>query len=129
MSRTDRERLGDAALYFDVAANYAATSPLDQRSIDAICMRLAAGIEALNGLPDDVRTALFGDTWRAMWGMRNRIAHTYARVEHDVVLATVRVDVPNIQARIARYLAADAKRIGDPEREAFLKAARARRPG
>ena len=39
-----------------------------------------------------------------MWGMRNRIAHTYARVEEAVVIATVRDDVPEIRSRIRAYL-------------------------
>jgi uncharacterized protein with HEPN domain len=62
-----------------------------------------------------------------MWGMRNRIAHTYSQVEEDVVLATIREDVPGIKDRIAFYLAAEADLVGDPERDAFQKAARARR--
>jgi uncharacterized protein with HEPN domain len=36
--------------------------------------------------------------------MRNRIAHTYSRVEVAVIIATVREDLPEIRARIRAYL-------------------------
>lgn len=104
MSRTDIEHLEDAQNHFTQAVEYGVQEVLDQQAIDAICMRIAAGIDSLNGLHDDLRHHLFGDTWHAMWGMRNRIAHTYALVEASVIIATVRRDVPDIQARIARHL-------------------------
>ena len=104
MSRTTRERLADAALHLDAAIAYAADGPFDEKTIDAICMRISAGIEALNALPPRRRDELFGDQWSAMWGMRNRIAHTYSRVEAAVVIATVRQDLPEISARMRAYL-------------------------
>ena len=104
MSRTPRERLADAALHLDAAIAYAADGPFDEETIDAICMRISAGIEALNALSPSRRNQLFGDQWPAMWGMRNRIAHTYSRVEVAVIIATVRDDLPEIRARICAYL-------------------------
>lgn len=73
--------------------------------LDAICMRISACIEALHGLPEPIREELFGETWHAMWGMRNRIAHTYARVERPVVLATLHDDLPAIRSAIVRFTA------------------------
>lgn len=104
MRRTDRERLHDAVLHFDIASAYAKEGPLDQKSLDAICMRIAAGVDSLNSLSQELRDQLFGEEWYAMWGMRNRIAHTYARVEEEVVVATVHIDLPEIRLRIDRYL-------------------------
>lgn len=104
MSRTARERLADATLHLDAAIAYAADGAFDEKTIDAICMRVSAGIEALNALSPSRRNQLFGDQWPAMWGMRNRIAHTYSRVEVAVIIATVRDDLPEIRARIRAYL-------------------------
>ena len=75
MSRSATERLGDALIHIDKAIEYAA------------------------------RDAMFGDAWPDMWGMRNRIAHTYSTVQPDVVMATVKHDLPGIRSRIADELA------------------------
>ncbi len=104
MSRTTSERLADATRHLDAAIRYAADGRFDEKTIDAICMRISAGIEALNALSPSGREQLFGDQWPSMWGMRNRIAHTYSRVEVAVVIATVRDDLPEIRARIHAYL-------------------------
>ncbi len=104
MSRTALERLADANLHLDAAITYAADGVFDAKTIDAICMRISAGLEALNALSTGTREQLFGDQWPAMWGMRNRIAHTYSRVEEEVVIATVRDDLPEIRTRIRAYL-------------------------
>jgi len=104
VSRTARERLADATLHLDAAIAYADDGVFDEKTIDAICMRISAGIEALNALSASSLDQLFGDQWSAMWGMRNRIAHTYSRVEVAVVVATVRDDLPEIRARIRAYL-------------------------
>lgn len=104
MSRTTRERLADAALHLEAATSYADDGVFDEKTIDAICMRVSAGIEALNALSPSRRDQLFGDQWPAMWGMRKRIAHTYSRVEVAVIIATVREDLPEIRERIRAYL-------------------------
>jgi uncharacterized protein with HEPN domain len=72
----------------------------DQLVIDAVCMRLAAGVEALARLDTPTRDRLFGDAWPLMWGMRNRIAHGYLLVDTDIVRRTVQHDIPPIMARI-----------------------------
>jgi uncharacterized protein with HEPN domain len=91
-------------LHLDAAIAYADDGAFDEKTIDAICMRISAGVEALSALPARSRDRLFGDQWPAMWGMRNRIAHTYSRVETAVVIATVRDDLPEIRARTRAHL-------------------------
>jgi hypothetical protein len=63
--------LQEALAHFEVVAEYGSGDLSDQKTIDAICMRLSAGIEALSGLSDADRDTLFGDVWTQMWGMRN----------------------------------------------------------
>lgn len=105
MSRSTEERLTDALLHLDRAIEYGASGATSELELDAICMRISACIEALHGLPRPIREELFGEMWHAMWGMRNRIAHTYARVERTVVLATLQQDLPVIRAAIMGFAA------------------------
>jgi predicted nucleotidyltransferase len=55
--RLPKQTLQEALAQFEVVADYGAGDLSDQKTIDAICMRLPAGIEAL-----------FGDVWNQMWG-------------------------------------------------------------
>lgn len=91
MSRRRRaaELLEEALARLELAADYARAGPDDQRNRDAICMRLAAGIESLSRLDEDSKARLFGDEWRAMWGLRNRIAHGYLLDDTRIIAATV----------------------------------------
>lgn len=104
MSRSRRELLGEALVHLELAGAYAGGEDLDQLVIDAICMRLSAGIEALARLDPDVRVRLFGDNWRFMWGMRNRIAHGYLLVDSDIVSQTIEIDLPAILRAVRREL-------------------------
>lgn len=113
MTRSARERLADAQIHFEAAIRYsedgeagnsAGQTTLDQKTVDAMCMRIAAGIESLHAIPTEKREELFGNAWPTMWGMRNRIAHTYSRVEGEVILATVRLDLPQLLTVIREEL-------------------------
>jgi uncharacterized protein with HEPN domain len=86
--------LEEALAHFEVVAEYGSGDLADQKTVDAICMRLSAGIEALSALIAADREALFGDVWNQMWGMRNRIAHGYLLVEPAIVRSTVDRDLP-----------------------------------
>jgi hypothetical protein len=45
-----KQALQEAMAHFEVVADYGSGDLSDQKTIDAICMRLSAGIEALSGL-------------------------------------------------------------------------------
>lgn len=103
--RSDELRpLRDALAHFEVMQGYAQRDLSDQLVVDAVCMRLSAGIEALAGLGVKRRQEMFGVTWTLMWGMRNRIAHGYLLVDEEIVRRTLQVDIPPIVARIRRAL-------------------------
>lgn len=93
--------LREALTHLLVVVDYGRGDTADQKSIDAICMRLSAGIESLAGLDPALRQELFGETWPDMWGMRNRIAHGYLLVEPGVVRRTVDRDLPILIATIS----------------------------
>jgi len=96
VSRSTQELLHEALVHLELASKYAGNKDLNQLVIDAICMRLSAGLEVLARLDSPVRTSLFGDNWQFMWGMRNRIAHGYLLVDSDIVRQTIEVDLPDI---------------------------------
>ncbi len=61
--------------------------------VDAVCLRLAASIEAASRLSEEARAAAFGSTWSVIWATRNRISHGYSTVDPRIVRATVENDL------------------------------------
>ncbi|TWP32740.1 HepT-like ribonuclease domain-containing protein [Leekyejoonella antrihumi] len=104
MSRSTPELLSEALVHLELASSYAGVDDLDQLVIDAICMRLSAGIEVLARLDPNARSRLFGGNWQFMWGMRNRIAHGYLMVDSDIVQQTIETDLPDIVRAVKREL-------------------------
>jgi uncharacterized protein with HEPN domain len=100
VSRTTTELLTDALSHFELALEYSRSSESTQMAVDAMCLRLAAGIEALGRLDESTRSELFGDDWLDMWGIRNRIAHGYTLVNLDIIRETMAVDVPAMAGAI-----------------------------
>lgn len=92
--------LSEARTHFALMARHARGDLDDQLVIDAVCMRLSAGLESLARLDPAVRDRLFGDAWPLMWGMRNRIAHGYLSVDAAIVRRTLERDIPPIAATI-----------------------------
>ena len=74
MKRDRDDLLRDALAHFEVMDRYAAQDTNDQLVIDAICMRLSAGLDVLADLDAQIRAELFAGQWSLMWGMRNRVA-------------------------------------------------------
>lgn len=97
--------LGEAQTHFALMRRHARGDLDDQLVIDAVCMRLSAGLESLARLEPAVLERLFGDTWTLMWGMRNRLAHGYLSVDAAIVRRTLERDVPPIVATIEAELA------------------------
>ena len=87
--RTTAEIIAEALEHFDIAISHSQRDLSDQIVIDAVAMRLSAGVEALGALDPDTRTRLLGDQWPRMRGMRNRIAHDYGFIDDTIVRQTV----------------------------------------
>lgn len=104
MTRTPEESLREARTHFVLLFHHAQGDLADQLVIDAVCMRLSAGVEALARLDSPTRDRLFGDAWPLMWGMHNRIAHGYLLVDTDIVRRTVEHDIRPILVRIEAEL-------------------------
>ena len=92
-------------VHFDAATEYAEATDRDPRMvIDAMSMRLFAGLEALTRLPDGVADRLFPGEWPDMRGLRHRIAHGYGGISLMRVRETVAVELPAVVETIRREL-------------------------
>ncbi|HMQ64708.1 MAG TPA: DUF86 domain-containing protein [Arachnia sp.] len=106
MSRTERETLNTALLHLEFVDRYVDRDLSDQVVLDAIALRLSAMIDALSQLPEPTVESLFGATWRAMRGMRNRIAHGYHTVDPVVLQLTVTTEMSAVRVALESRLAA-----------------------
>jgi hypothetical protein len=62
VTRQPEESLGDARTHFALMRQHARGNLDDRLVIDAVCMRLSAGVEALSGLDAATRDRLFGES-------------------------------------------------------------------
>jgi hypothetical protein len=65
--RQPKQMLQQAKAHFEVVADYGSGDMSDPKTVDAICLRLSAGIEALAGLGTADREPLFGGIWNQVW--------------------------------------------------------------
>ena len=110
MTQTDRARLQDAAEHLVVMHQHLAeTGADDQLVIDAAALRLSAAIDSVASVPDTLRQKVItDDSWRAIKGMRNRIAHAYAFFDPAVLRSTLDRDVTGFEADVHRLIALTA---------------------
>jgi len=77
----------------------------DKRTQQAVILNLIILGEAVTKLMDHhpaISAAHSGIDWRAIRGMRNRIAHGYYDINLDVVWDTVRSALPELVGRLAQ---------------------------
>ena len=71
---------------------------------DAVVRQLEIIGEASRQLSDDFREQHDDVPWRAIIGMRNRIAHDYLNIDLDVVWDVVQHDLPELKRRVQEML-------------------------
>jgi uncharacterized protein with HEPN domain len=102
---TEQDILEEALEHFDLLLIHRQQAGFEQQIvIDAVCMRLLAGIDTLSRLSDVRLDELFGDDWRQMRGTRNRIAHGYGDLNFTIIASTVDENVPDLIAILRREL-------------------------
>ncbi len=85
----------------------------DDTILDAVCMRLSAAIESVAMVDEASRTRAYGNSWPAIWSVRNRIAHGYALVDRTIIMATVDNDLGELEEGL-RSIELHAATPGDP---------------
>lgn len=74
---------------------------------DAVVYRLLTLGEAATRLPDHVTATTPDVPWRAVRGMRNRLAHEYFRVRVEVVWETATTRMEELRHALKGFLAAE----------------------
>lgn len=101
---TIEERTADIA---DV--NTFLCSPSGMVLLDAVCMNLIAVGEAVKNLDKVSNGELLSQypqlQWSGIMRMRDKIAHHYFEVDAEVVLLTVKEDIPLVKSTIEKMIA------------------------
>ena len=83
-------------------------SPNGMVLLDAVCMNLIALGEATKNLDKVSGGELLLHyphiQWEGMMRMRDKIAHHYFEVDADVVLLTIKEDIPQVRSAIAQII-------------------------
>ena len=74
----------------------------DRRTYDAVLRNLELLGEAARNIPDSVRDAHLGIPWKAIIGMRNRLAHAYMSVDDEVIWNMICDHVPVLLRALRR---------------------------
>lgn len=84
------------------------TSPGGMLLLDAVCMNLIALGEAVKNLDKVSNGELLSKYDQIYWGgimrMRDKIAHHYFEVDAEVVLLTIKEDIPQIKTAIKQII-------------------------
>jgi uncharacterized protein with HEPN domain len=103
VKRSDGDHAGEALEHLEILrAHVEAGSWEDQVTVDAVCLRLAAAIDASSRLSEAARAEAFGTLWPAVRATRNRIVHGYVTVDAEIVRATVEHDLDGFAAALRR---------------------------
>ncbi|WRS31189.1 HepT-like ribonuclease domain-containing protein [Actinomycetaceae bacterium MB13-C1-2] len=105
---TEVELFEEALVQLAKILEYSKRNLEDEVVVDAIALRLATMIDTLSRLSELTLMESFGENWKLMRGMRNRIAHGYMTVDPEAVAATVQKDLPQIESAIRSYLSDSA---------------------
>ena len=105
MSRSDRELVTDALTHLAMLVEHLGRGDLNDSTVaDAVCLRLAAALDALAATSETFRLQTFGDDWSVMRSTRNRIAHGYISIDMTLISATVENDIPGLVQQLRAAL-------------------------
>jgi uncharacterized protein with HEPN domain len=114
MQDTDRDHLADMLDHAEFAiqllgsASTAAVAS-DRAKFSALCHEVQTIGEAASQLSDSARSDLSDIPWQNVIGMRHRIVHGYRTVAPEIVVATVRDDLPVLVKTLRHALEDETK--------------------
>jgi uncharacterized protein with HEPN domain len=76
----------------------------DPRTVDAVIRNLEILGEAAKRVPDSIRERAVEIDWRKIAGMRDVLAHSYFRIDHQIVWDAAAKKVPALVAPLQRLL-------------------------
>jgi uncharacterized protein with HEPN domain len=105
LSEEDRARVDDMLARADLILGWVAgfaevDFASDLKTRDAVALNLQVIGETARRLGDRVKASSPEIPWAAIVALRNRIAHGYVTVDHRMVWAIVRDDLPGLRAAL-----------------------------
>jgi uncharacterized protein with HEPN domain len=76
----------------------------DEKTIDAVIRNLEIIGEAVNNLPEEIKSQNPEIPWKEAVGMRNKVAHEYFGVDDEILWKTVTEDLPIFKEQIQKIL-------------------------
>lgn len=76
----------------------------DVKTCDAVIRCIEVIGEATKKIPEEIRLRYPSVPWRDMAGMRDKIIHSYFKVDYEEVWLTVKEDIPRIKPQIEEVL-------------------------
>ncbi len=109
MNKVDRSRIADMLHYAELAVGFVGQADpvalaADERTFLATCMAIQIVGEAANHVSPALRKELRDVPWRDAVDMRNRLIHGYRSIVSEIVVGTVRNDLPPFIALLRRVL-------------------------
>jgi len=77
----------------------------DPKTLYSVMRALEIVGEATKRVPPSVRDLESAIPWREMAGMRDKLIHAYETVDVEILLKTVREDIPTVEPRVRALLA------------------------
>lgn len=113
MEEEDREYFADMLRYAEMAARVFASADVagvasDETRLQTLLRALQTVGEAASQVSAAAREEHSDIPWDDMIAMRHRLVHDYRRVRVDIVVKTVRDDVPQLIAVLRRVLEGEA---------------------
>ena len=109
MDEADRDYLADMLRYAEIAVNVLRSAQpaelgADAPKLQAILHAVQTVGEAARQISLEARAELADLPWQDVIGMRHRLVHDYRRTRVEVVLKTIRDDLPPLIASLRRAL-------------------------
>lgn len=95
------ERIAEAVARFGDSFE-AFSSDADYR--DVICMNIFQIGELANQLSEELKENNSNLPWDQMYGIRNRLAHAYIKVDDAIIWDTVKNDIPKLKEALDEIL-------------------------
>ncbi|NTU73714.1 DUF86 domain-containing protein [Candidatus Roizmanbacteria bacterium] len=69
----------------------------DDKTVSAVIRKLEIIGEAAKGIPVEIRSKYSHIPWKEMAGMRDKLIHFYFCIDYDLIWATVKRRLPDLQ--------------------------------